>query len=79
MKIRNLLVGLVLSVMILCSSAAVNGSKTAATQCLIVPYRVYYTDASMTVMCGSYSFCDDTYYGCETPYYSTTNKLCCQQ
>lgn len=78
MKIRNLLFGFVMSVVVLCASVAVNTTNAIAASCPILPYKVYYTDASMTVVCGvEDTACAGTYSDCYTPYYQTFRKACC--
>ena len=85
MKIRNLLFGFVLAAMVLCAgisssaSSAVNEAKGANTSgCPTLPVKLYYTDATMTVQCGEYSFCYDTQIGCVTPYHTSVRRPCCQ-
>jgi hypothetical protein len=78
MKIRNLLVGFVLAMMVLFASVTVNESKaSAAPRCGNVPVKVYYTDATYTVVCGEYNFCYGSQDGCVTPYIKTIRRLCC--
>ena len=76
MKIRNLLVGFVLSVMVLCASVTVNETKASAAARSYLPYKIYYTDATYTVECGFYSFCYDERDGCQTPYVRTIQRYC---
>ncbi len=76
MKIRNLLFGFVLAMMLLCASVPVNETKAAG--CPTLPYKTYYTDATYTVPCGYYNFCGYDYYGCQTPYVISTRRPCCE-
>jgi hypothetical protein len=86
MKVRNLLISLILAAMVLCagvSSSAgsgINEAKASATPgCPTLPVKLYYTDATMTVQCGEYSFCYDSQIGCVTPYVTSVRRPCCQQ
>jgi len=75
MKIRNLLFGFVLSTMILFASVPVNETQAAA--CSSLPVITYYTDASMTVVCGVWDLCAGTYPDCWTDYTTRVRKVCC--
>ena len=78
MKIRNLLFGFVLAMVVLAASVTVNESKaSAAARCGNLPVKLYYTDATMTVQCGEYSFCDNIQQGCVTPYVKSIRRICC--
>lgn len=77
MKIRNLLIGFVLSILVLCASVPVNATKAAG--CPPLPYKTYYTDASMTVECGWLDVCYALQSGCQTPYVKSVRLPCpCQ-
>lgn len=78
MKIRNVLFGFVLAVMVLFSSVAVNETKATAASCPTLPVKTYYTDATYTVACGYYDFCNVDQWGCQTPYVISTRRPCCQ-
>lgn len=79
MKIRNLVFGFVLAMILLCASVSVNETKATAAQCPSLPYKTYYTDATYTVPCGYYNFCGYEQYGCQTPYVISTRRPCpCQ-
>ena len=75
MRIRNLLFGFVLSIMVLCASVTMNETKAAA--CSTMPVITYYTDASFTVVCGVWDLCSGTYPACWTDYTTRVRKVCC--
>lgn len=75
MKIRNLLLGFVLSMMVLFASVPVNETKAAA--CSSLPVYTYYTDATYTVVCGVWDLCSGTYPDCWTDYRTMVRKVCC--
>lgn len=77
MKIRNLLFGFVLSVMVFCAGVAFNENKASAAACPSLPVITYYTDATYTVVCGVWDICSGTYPECWTDYKTTVRKLCC--
>ena len=75
MKVRNLLFGFVLSILVLCASVAEN--KASAAACSSLPVYTYYTDATYTVVCGVWDICSGTYPECWTDYRTSVRKLCC--
>ena len=77
MKIRNLLFGFALSIMVLCASANVNATQYVPPGCTLTPVITYYTDASMTVVCGVWDVCEATYPDCWTDYTTRYRKVCC--
>jgi hypothetical protein len=56
--------------------------KAAASASFCPPHTteiIYYTDASMTVMCGRESltcWCNEAHWGCQTPYYTERYLEC---
>ena len=60
----------------LCVGAPVDGNKTSAA-CSLMPVITYYTDSSMTVVCGVWDLCSGTYPACWTDYTTRTRKPCC--
>ena len=77
MKIRNLVFGFALSVMVLCSSVTFNATEASAAACSSLPVYTYYTDATYTVVCGVWDICSGTYPECWTDYRTSVRKLCC--
>lgn len=62
----------------LSASVAVNETQaSAARACSSLPVITYYTDASLTVVCGVWDICSGTYPACWTDYKTTVRKLCC--
>lgn len=59
----------------LCASVAVK--ETKAADCPTMPVITYYTDASMTVVCGVWDLCAGTYPDCWTDYTTRVRKVCC--
>lgn len=57
MKVRNFSFGCVLSILVLCASVGVNETKASAAACPALSVITYYTDASMTVVCGVWDLC----------------------
>ncbi len=61
----------------LCVNIPVNGTKASAAGCPTMPVITYYTDASMTVVCGVWDLCAGTYPDCWTDYTTRVRKPCC--
>jgi hypothetical protein len=61
----------------LCASVPVSQTKACAAACSSMPVITYYTDASMTVVCGVWDLCSGTYPACWTDYSTRTRKVCC--
>jgi hypothetical protein len=81
MKVRNSLITLILAVMVLCagvgSTTASPAAQTVPPGCTTTPVITYYTDASMTVVCGVWDVCAGTYPDCWTDYTTRIRKVCC--
>lgn len=56
-------------------SAGVAEKKACA--CSSMPVITYYTDASLTVVCGVWDLCSGAYPECWTDYTTRTRKVCC--
>ena len=62
----------------LSASVAVNETDAStAKACSSLPVITYYTDASMTVVCGVWDVCEGTYPDCWTEYTTRIRKVCC--
>lgn len=61
----------------LCASVPVNATQYVPPGCTLTPVITYYTDASMTVVCGVWDVCEATYPDCWTDYTTRYRKVCC--
>jgi len=76
MKVRNLVFGFVLTILVLCAGISVSETKASAAARPYLPFKIYCTDATLTVQCGYYSFCYDIQDGCKTPFVKHTQEYC---